>query len=156
MKMILLATVSAGLAVGLFWPSASETQSPPATAVEVELSRSSDGHFYAVGMVEQQPVRFLVDTGASSVALTASDARKLGIEIDPADYEMIGKGASGIVRGTFVDVKSITVGEIEQRDAKVAVIEGSSVSLLGQPFLEQLDEIVIRKDRMYLRSGSAS
>jgi aspartyl protease family protein len=157
MRLLLLLTVCAGLALGLFWPGEGRVESPPSPSQhEVTVDRSSDGHFYVEVLVDEKPVRFLVDTGASAVTLTPEDARKLGIEVKKGEYELIGQGASGIVRGKFVDVASIQLGEFRQTDAKVAVVQGSSVSLLGQPFLEQLDEIVIRKDVMLLRSGSGS
>lgn len=155
MKALLALTVAAGLAVGVFWPT--QSGAPPASAAEeVVLHRSSDRHFYAEAKVDGKPIRFLVDTGSSAVALTVEDAKKLGIEVEPQEYQLIGEGASGLVRGKYVDVEAIELGEIRQEGVKVAVVEGARISLLGQPFLEQLDEIVIRKDRMMLRTGLGS
>jgi aspartyl protease family protein len=152
MKVLLFLTIIAGLAAGLLWPAPEAAEQLPPGAVEVELSRSADGHFYADGRVNGRTVRFLVDTGSSSVTLTPDLASELGL---PAgNNQMIGHGASGLVRGYFVEVDGIEVGALRQTAAKVAVVEGSSIALLGQPFLEQLDEIVIRKDRMLLRGRS--
>jgi predicted aspartyl protease len=67
---------------------------------------------------------------------------------------VIGDGASGMVRGQYVELKSIDLGGITQRDTKAVVVQGSSVSLLGQPFLENVDEIVIRKGEMRLKAGA--
>ena len=156
MKALLILTVAAGLAAGLFWPTQSGPRPGSPTAEEVLLHRSPDRHFYAEAKVDGKPIRFLVDTGSSAIALTVEDAQKLGIEVEPEEYELIGEGASGLVRGKYVDVGAIELGEIRQERVKVAVVEGARISLLGQPFLEQLDEIVIRKDRMMLRGGSGS
>ncbi len=147
---------AAGTALGLLWPSQIQGSSSIGAGQEVHLQRSSDGHFYAEGKVDGKRIRFLVDTGSSAVALSPADAQKLGIEVARREYELIGHGASGVVRGKYVEVREIELGEIRQENVEVAVVEGADVSLLGQPFLQELDEIVIRKDEMLLRSSSGS
>ncbi len=156
MKTLLISTVVLGTAVGLAWPAYDRAQQGSAAGTEVVLHRSSDRHFYAEANVDGKPVRFLVDTGSSAIALTEEDARAVGIEIKSGDYELVGQGASGLVRGKAARVGRIELGAIRQEDAKIMVVEGAEISLLGQPFLEQLDEIVIRKDRMLLRSASGT
>jgi len=155
MKTLLICTVTLGTALGLAWPAYDRAQQDSPASAEVELHRSSDHHFYAEAIVDGKSVRFLVDTGSSAIALTEEDAKRLGIVVKPGQYELIGQGASGLVRGKAAEVGTIELGEIRQEKAKVMVVEGAEISLLGQPFLERVDEIVIRKDRMLLRSGSA-
>ena len=104
--------------------------------------------------VNGRPVHFLVDTGASETALTEEDARKIGLKVDPTKYELVGEGASGMVRGQYVDLDSIDLDGIRQSGAKAVIVEGASISLLGQPFLEDVDEIVIRKGEMVLKESS--
>jgi aspartyl protease family protein len=94
----------------------------------------------------------MIDTGASETALTEADAEQVGLPIDRSKYEFLGDGASGMVRGQHVELKSIDVGGIRQRDAKAVIVEGASASLLGQPFLEKVDEIVIRNGEMRLKT----
>jgi aspartyl protease family protein len=60
------------------------------------------------------------------------------------------------VRGQYVELKSIELGGIHERNAKAVVVQGATVSLLGQPFLEGIDEIVIRKGEMVLRDRKDS
>jgi len=149
---LLLITLVAGAAVGVYWPTHEAQPAVQAnSAIEVTLDRSSDHHFYATASVNGHEVRFLVDTGASEIALTEEDARKVGIKFDPGKYELIGEGASGFVRGQYVDLDNIQLDGIHQNGAKAVVVEGAAVSLLGQPFLENIDEIVIRKSEMVLR-----
>lgn len=152
-RVLLVATVAGGATLGVFWPL-NKGEHPAATpaALEVTLERSSDRHFYADADVNGQPVHFLVDTGASEIALTEEDARKVGLQVDPQKYELIGHGASGMVRGQYVELKKVDLGGIHQTSAKAVVVQGASVSLLGQPFLENVDEIVIRKGEMTLKS----
>jgi aspartyl protease family protein len=150
-------TIVGGATLGLFWPlSKSETPAASPSAIEVTLQRNSDSHFYAHADVNGHEVRFLVDTGASETALTEEDAKRVGIAVDPNRYELLGQGASGMVRGQFVELKDIRLGELRATDAKAVVVQGATVSLLGQPFLESIDEIVIRKGEMVLRKKSDS
>lgn len=156
-RVALIATIVGGTAVGLLWPT--HKQAAPAAApaaIEVTLDRGSDKHFYADASVNGQPVRFLIDTGASEIALTEKDARKAGIPVDPGKYELVGEGASGIVRGQYVQLNGIEVNGIRRENAKAVVVEGANVSLLGAPFLETIDEIVIRKDQMTLKIDANS
>jgi len=149
---LLVITLVAGAGVGLFWPThRPQPAAAASSAIEVTLQRSSDHHFYANANVNGRDVRFLVDTGASEIALTEDDAEKVGIKFDPSKYELLGEGASGFVRGQYVNLDDLRLDGIHQNGTKAVVVEGAAVSLLGQPFLENIDEIVIRKDEMVLR-----
>jgi len=120
------------------------------------IERNSDHHYYTDAEVNGHSVHFMIDTGASATALTESDAQAIGINVDRSKYEVIGDGASGMVHGQYVQLKSIDVGGIRQQDAQAVIVEGASVSLLGQPFLEKVNEIVIRQGEMRLRSDPHS
>ena len=155
-KLAIVATVAAGLGIGFLWPTSLRSTAPAAAGTEVVLQRNSDRHFYTNAQVNGHSVHFMIDTGASETALTEEDAKAIGLNVDPAKYEVIGDGASGILRGQYVQLKSIDVSGIRQQDAEAVIVEGANVSLLGQPFLEKVDEIVIRKDEMQLKVGEGS
>lgn len=156
-RVLFLATIAGGATLGVFWPlHKSDAPTSASAAIEVALERSSDRHFYADAEINGRSVHFLVDTGSSEIALTEDDARKIGIDVDPSKYELIGQGASGIVRGQYVDLDRIELGGIRESNAKAVVVQGANVSLLGQPFLENVDEIVIRKGEMLLRDQKDS
>jgi aspartyl protease family protein len=155
-RALLIVTIAGGAAAGLLWPTYGSKPAAAPDSIEVTLQRSSDRHFYAEAEINGKPVRFLVDTGASEIALTEEDAAKAGIAVDPARYELLGQGASGIVRGQYVELKRLKLDGIAQEDAKAVVIQGATISLLGQPFLEDVDEIVIRKGEMILRDRKDS
>lgn len=151
-KLAIGGTVVAGLAIGLLWPTAHQTGASAPRPDDVVIARSDDHHYYADANVNGHPVHFMIDTGASETALTEADAQEIGIQVDPNKYQVIGDGASGMVRGQYVDLKNIELGSIRQSDAKAVIVQGASVSLLGQPFLEKVDEIVIRKGEMRLQA----
>jgi aspartyl protease family protein len=133
----------------------SETMAPVAAMVstgeETVIPRSANGHFYATARVNGQPVNMVVDTGATSVALTIADARQLGLSFDPAAFQVIGSGASGPVRGVGVTLNDIEIGGKHASNVEAAVVEGLQLSLLGQSYLRRLDHVDISGDTMRLR-----
>jgi len=115
-----------------------------------ELRRGPDGHFYADAQVNGTTIRFMVDTGASVVVLTAADAQRAGIQL-PSERSMA-MGVGGPVEIVPVTLDRIAVGGIEARGVQAAVVaEELPVSLLGQSYLQRLGSVEIRGDRMVLR-----
>jgi aspartyl protease family protein len=118
-----------------------------ATPHETVLSRSHGGHFYANVEVNGQLVRFLVDTGATGVALAEKDAARIGIPFSRDEFEVVATGASGPVRGKHLSLDSVRLDGKEARNVKGVVIEGGDISLLGQAYLGQYS-VEMRGDRM--------
>ncbi|MXO91778.1 retropepsin-like aspartic protease family protein [Pontixanthobacter aquaemixtae] len=118
------------------------------------LQRQSDGHFYANGTVQGASTHFLVDTGASIIALTGPDAQAAGLTWSSSDIMPIGSGASGAVYGVPVMIDQVEIGGFTQRNVRAVVIpEGLEVSLLGQSFLSQIKSVEIERDRMIWKSS---
>ncbi len=118
-------------------------------AGKTELSRAADGHFYADAIINNSQISFLIDTGASVVALTGSDARTAGFHWSAADIRPIGRGASGPVLGLTITLDLVSVHGHEARDVSAVIIpEGLDRSLLGQSFLSTVQPIRIEHDRM--------
>jgi aspartyl protease family protein len=151
-----LFVIAVGIVLGLAWPSGRAT-APVATAMasdpgdeepkETLLERSEGGHFYANVEVNGQLVRFLVDTGATGVALTEADAERVGLEFDRGDYEPVGMGASGPVRGKFVTLDKVSLDGKAVRNVEGAILEGGDMSLLGQNYLGRFS-VEMRGDTM--------
>ena len=101
----LIAVVTVGALIGLTWPTTDKAASAPEAAEtgerrETVLERDANGHFYTHAKVNDSDlVHFVVDTGATVVALTVEDARRLGIPVNPSEFTVVGEGASGFVRG---------------------------------------------------------
>lgn len=132
-------------------PARHSAEAEPQLMGETRLERMPNGHFYADAMVNGQPVRLVVDTGASSVALTEADAQRIGIPFSPAEFQVIGTGASGPVRGKMLDFDSVSVDGKDIRGVRGAVIEGLDVSLLGQTYLSRIGSVQMSGDSMTLR-----
>lgn len=171
MKGALILVIAGGLVIGLSAPFGQVSDapveppkaekgarkapaSPPPAARwggETRLAREANGHFYAAAQVNGQPTRLVVDTGASTVALTVEDARRAGIMVDPSRFAVIGSGASGPVRGHEINIARIAVDGREVRNLGGVVLEGLEMSLLGQTYLSELEEVRMSGTEMILR-----
>ena len=118
---------------------------------ETVLDRSDGGHFLAVADVNGEPIRFVVDTGADMVALTQDDARRAHVDFDPNQFQVVGKGASGPVRGQVVRIDRIVLDGKRATDVFGVVLEGADVSLLGHSYLRHISDVQIKGDKMTLR-----
>ncbi len=157
MKAAFLTVVAFGTAIGLMLPGAKQPAPPPVAAmpsdqpVETILQRESNGHFYTAADVNGEPIRFVVDTGATTVALTVADARRAHIPVDPTQFAEVGMGAGGAVRGQRIHIRDLVLEGKHATDLTGVVLEGADVSLLGQSYLRTLDTVQIEGDTMSLK-----
>ena len=106
----------------------------------VTLAADARGHFFADATVNDHPMRFVVDTGASVVVLSGADAARLGL-----DWRKGPRGnmqtANGPTTGYFVKIDRIRVGGIELRNVDGVVVEQGlgSFGLLGMSFLNRVE-----------------
>lgn len=152
----LLVMIAAGVVIGIAWPSADRPAVAPAAASdgsrqETVLEREGNGHFYVHAKVNGELVRFLVDTGASSVALTAEDARRVGLQFSPSEFTYVGEGAAGPIQGKLVMLDTVEIDGKKVENVSGAILEGSELSLLGQSYLSRMGEVQMRGDYMVLR-----
>jgi len=131
-------------------PSASVVTTSTGGKVRIPKSKR-DGQFWTDAKINNRTVKFLVDTGASSVALTPSDAKAAGINPRRLDYNVRISTANGVGRAASVTLKSIKIGTIKVRNVPAIVVEqGLSVSLLGMTYLGQIDDIQVTPEAMIL------
>ncbi len=119
----------------------------------VALRRARDGHFWADADVNGGAVRFLIDTGASTVALSHADARRAGLDPDRLRYTARIMTAGGEARGAPVRLDRIAVGDVTLENVQAIVIEGDAlpISLLGMSFLGRLSRYEATQDSLILR-----
>lgn len=141
-------------------PSASKTVETPqaerSTAgngyASVAIERAPDGHFYADALVNGASIRFMVDTGASTIALNRADAQAAGLQFGAGEFTGTGQGVGGAVALKPVMLDRVKIGAVEARDVEAAVIDGElGVSLLGQSWLRRVGTVSIEGDQMVLR-----
>jgi aspartyl protease family protein len=105
----------------------------------VTLSADTRGHFITDGAINGAPVRFVVDTGATVIALPAGDAVRLGLDYRKGQLAVT-KTAAGVVPVYRVRLDSVKVGAIELNGVEGVVIEqGLEIALLGMSFLSRVE-----------------
>jgi aspartyl protease family protein len=133
---------------GNVFPAEPRVVSPGTVALRAGTGR----HFRAVAEVNGQRVQFLVDTGASDVALTKDDARRVGIDPDRLRYDLPYRTANGTSFGARVRLDRVKIGDIVVDDVAGSVAGGElGQSLLGMSFLRRLSAFEVRGDEMILR-----
>ena len=130
------------------WEDVRRTVVPSQTVMasdnQVVIPRSPDGHFYLTLEVNDRPVRFMVDTGASDLVLSRRDAEKAGL--DPASLAYFGRArtANGEVRTAPITLDSVALGPFTDRNIQASVNDGEmDGSLLGMRYLDRWSRIEI-------------
>ncbi|WP_062210973.1 TIGR02281 family clan AA aspartic protease [Aureimonas sp. AU12] len=119
---------------------------------QVMVARAGDDHFHIDTEVNGTRVPFLVDTGASIIAIDRTVAERIGLDVGNLVYGARIQTANGIARAAPVTIDRIRVGGIERRNVRGVVTDGSTlgVSLLGMSFLGSLSSFEFRGDRLVL------
>ncbi len=118
----------------------------------VSLGGDGSGHFWADAKVNGTHVRFLVDTGASHIALSPFDAQRLGYNLDTLDYRVPYQTANGVAYAAPLTLEAVSIGSITVSDVQASVLQsGLSQSLLGMSFLGELSALELSGDRLILR-----
>jgi aspartyl protease family protein len=126
-------------------PSSSDSDS-------VEVPRDDSGHFRVEGRIDGLALNFLVDTGATVIALTADDAAQLGIHPAAGDYTVVMRTANGIIRAAPTTLDMVEIGNIMVHDVSAVVMpEGAlNENLLGMSFLSRLHHFDYSDGKMVL------
>ena len=105
----------------------------------VSLTADARGHFAAAGSLNGYPVTFLVDTGATSIAINADEARRMGLNYKATQAGGVST-AAGVVPAWRVVFNTVKVGGITLNQVEGLVVEtGLSVPLLGMSFLNRME-----------------
>jgi aspartyl protease family protein len=131
---------------------AAPAEPPPSNPDSVVVPPDAMGHFRVEGRIDGQFVQFVVDTGASVVALTSEDAASLGIHPGPMDFRALVKTANGTVHAAPVLLNMIEVGNLIVRDVAAMVLPDRALSdnLLGLSFLSRLRHFEYTDGKMIL------
>ncbi len=105
----------------------------------VSLTADARGHFSANGSLNGYPMSFLVDTGATAIAISAADARRIGIDYTEGQAVNVGT-AAGVVQAWRVKLSTVKVGGITVHQVDGMVMEtGLNMPLLGMSFLNRME-----------------
>ncbi|MGE5158922.1 MAG: TIGR02281 family clan AA aspartic protease [Gemmatimonas sp.] len=169
-NLLMFAAVMVGL--GIFMAQVADKMAPqPASATPVvnnavalapalqgsshslAIARDGRGHFLTEGRVNGQRVDFMIDTGASVVALNESSAARFGLFPSRADYTTNVTTANGTVKGARTRLATIDVGGLVVRDVDALVLPDDALSenLLGLSFLSRLKRFEYSNGQMVLQ-----
>lgn len=120
---------------------------------EIVLSRHADGHFYLDALANNKTtIKFLIDTGASGVAITQKDAINMGIDISKLNYTQASSTANGISYSAPIRIKKLQIGKKIFHDIDAHVSSGGlDVSLLGMSVLDDFNDLRFIKDNLVLK-----
>ena len=127
-----------------------ERNSPPGS---VTIQRDPRGHFVVVARVDGRRMTFMLDTGASLVALRQSDASMLGIHPFAGDFNIEVTTANGVTRAAKVELGVVEIDGLTVRNVAALVSQDQaalSENLLGLSFLSRLRSFTYREGRMVL------
>lgn len=128
---------------------------PPSSgspAGAAQIARAPDGHYWAEADIDGRVIRVLVDTGATVVALTRTDAQRLGLRLVPTDFVHTVETASGPVKAASVELNHVAVAGARVNKVRALVVEqGLPHSLLGMSYLGRLSAFEARPTGLTLR-----
>src|SRR6516162_1454147 len=159
-----LGTFMAQMAEKFTLPTASAAASPNVAAVapaeapspvshrDLSIPRDARGHFATEGRIDGQRIAFMVDTGASVVALNESSAARFGLRPTPGDYRATVTTANGTVKAAPTRLAMVEIGGLVVRDVDAMVLpdEALSENLLGLSFLSRLKRFEYANGKMIL------
>ena len=105
------------------------------TGARIVLSADSGGHFVTQGLLNAKPVQFMVDTGATTVGVSVSDADRIGLKYKHGQAVQVAT-ANGVVPGWKIRLSSVRMSDVEVRDIDAVVTPiAMPFVLLGNSFL---------------------
>lgn len=117
----------------------------------MRFQADNGGQFVVNATVNGKGVRFLVDTGASGIALSRRDAERLGFDDSKLNYDTPFSTANGMTRGARITLDALQVGPLTAHGVHAWVNEGDlNQSLLGMSYLSTLGRVEIRGDTLIL------
>ncbi len=119
----------------------------------VRISAARDHQYYVTAAVNDAPASFLVDTGASYVALRDADARRAGVYTAWTDFDQPVRTANGETKAALVDLKVIEIDGIKIENVRAFILPDDqlSVNLLGMSFLSKLESVEAKGGELVLR-----
>jgi len=109
------------------------------------------GHYFVTARVDDVDIRFMVDTGATEIALSSRDAERIGLHLHDRNFTIKFNTANGVVRGAPVTLRRLRIGALTLQDVEAVVNEGPmGGSLLGMGFLRRLEGFEVQRGRLIL------
>ncbi len=132
-------------------PEASSTEGIFDNVGIIRIPKAANGHFYTSAYVNNVEIQFLVDTGATTVALSFKDAQKLRLNSNELQFNRTAETVNGPVNVAVVILDEIKINGIKMNDVRALVTESSfQYSLLGMSYLSLFSRIELTDDFLLL------
>ena len=120
---------------------------------EVRIRASHDNHYYVKAEINRQRAEFLVDTGASYVALRESVAHDAGVFLEKSDFDYPVRTANGETYAALVTLDEVEIDGIRINGVKAFVLRDGqlAINLLGMSFLNRLESVEARRGELILK-----
>ncbi|WP_134681164.1 retropepsin-like aspartic protease family protein [Paracoccus ravus] len=142
------------VAVAGMWGDIRRTLIPDARMAgsnRIEVPLGDDGHFHLTAQVNGANVRFIVDTGASTIALSERDARRVGIDPDQLGFIGQARTANGMIDTATVTLEQVRIGAFEDSNVQALVLRSNlDLSLLGMSYLSRFARVSIEGELLIL------
>jgi aspartyl protease family protein len=132
--------------------SISVQDAAPAAGRSLSIPRDGRGHFQTEGRINGQRIGFMVDTGASVIALNETSAARFGLRPSRGDYNAVVSTANGTIKAAPTRLAMVEIGGLIVRDVEAMVLpdEALSENLLGLSFLSRLKRFEYAGGKMVL------
>ena len=132
-------------------PRASVSRTTSQLTNQMTLRPGHGGHYFLTAEIGGADIDFLVDTGASLIALSYEDAERIGLDPDNLEYSGRVQTANGITLVAPVTLDTVRVGQLEVDRVEAVVTRASmGTSLLGMSFLRRLDGYQVEDGNLVL------
>lgn len=127
------------------------TQAVFAEQGRIELPRAPDGHYYVTLIINDAPIRFVVDTGATGMVLSQQDAQRAGLPVADLAYLGQAQTANGVVLTAPVVLERVALGPFQDQGVGALVNSGAmEKSLLGMTYLQRFARLEISNGTLVL------
>lgn len=118
---------------------------------QIVINRSFDKHFYANIKINGVKIKFMIDTGATDIVLSISDAKKIGLDLNDLVFNKPYQTANGISYGASAILSNVEFGQLQLKNVRASVNNANmGTSLLGMTFLNKFKRYEIYRDQLIL------
>jgi aspartyl protease family protein len=117
---------------------AEATGAPVEQGETIRIPMAIDGHFWVAGTINGEPVKFLVDSGATMTTIGSATAARTNVAVSPGRDQMVRTG-NGIIRVASGYADRLEIGTIQRDGMRLHVAQGEDLNVLGMNFLSSLD-----------------
>lgn len=125
--------------------------SPSVAAEEIILQRRANGHYYIRAFAGAYAIEFMVDTGATGVALSAQDARNAGVNFERLSFDIPVNTANGLALAAEVSIPALTLHGHRFENVRALVMQNGEQSLLGMSILSRFSSFEMADNQLVLR-----